>query len=220
MGDIYRNAERVISWLGTGFLVSNFIKGPSYSMDDVYGRTERGFRAFSKHKYWSRAWITQDLEQPRKLILAAGDEEVAFDVLPGIIRESVLPHSADSLDGQPFMYLLHLFREKSCSIAKDRIFSLLDLCDGQDRSRITVDYSTSDAELFVEIIRAWEDSLCFCTVSLVRAALNLDYLDIPPHPYINIRLKRHDDQDCMCASTLRISLGSRSKAFSSVPNML
>lgn len=205
MGDIYRSSERVISWLGVDFLVSSFLKGPSYSWEDVYGRVAKDFHAFSEHAYWGRAWITQEVTLARKLVLAAGDEEVAFDVLPETTRDLVLPYSARSLDGQPLMYLLYLFRQKSCSIVKDRIFSLLDLCDRRDRSRITVDYSTSDLELFVQIIRAWEDSLCFCTVSLVRAALKIDYLDIPPQPYINIRMKSHDDQYCKCAYYLEES---------------
>lgn len=180
MGDIYRTARCVISWLGDHHLISSYIQKPNYSVRKDHFSTEEN--AIIKHAYWTRAWITQEIALAQELILVAGNVEFGFNVLPSRLRYEVLPDSPGSLQGQPLMQLLELVGYKECSVAKDRIFSLLDLCHKPDRSRVTVNYGITDADLLVQILQAWQDSLCFCTATLVRMALGVNFLDIAPRP--------------------------------------
>lgn len=81
-----------------------------------------------------------------------------------------------AIEGWGMITLLHRFRQKDCTLERDRIYSLRSLCE--DGDRVKVDYSATEEEVVLQVLNAYKKSLCFC--STATAALILGYGSIPP----------------------------------------
>jgi hypothetical protein len=67
--------------------------------------------------------------------------------------------------------LLDRFKTWGCAIPRDRIFSLLALCE--EGKGITVDYDVREEELAYQVLQNCMSTLCFCSVVLVGEALGV-----------------------------------------------
>lgn len=67
--------------------------------------------------------------------------------------------------------LLNRFKERQYQITHDQVYSLLALC--RERSDIKVAYAISTAEILMQTLLVCEQSLCFCTISMLRYLLQL-----------------------------------------------
>ncbi|KAF2114888.1 heterokaryon incompatibility protein-domain-containing protein [Lophiotrema nucula] len=119
-------------------------------------------------EYWSRAWITQEILLAPKVQLLAGEEAIDLEEIYSFkqntpagkqiegdariehfdaLGDPRYPREAPTLIG-----LLIEFRDKSCMIPRDRIFSLLSIC-GHSRI-LQVDYSISNTLLLFRTLQA------------------------------------------------------------------
>ncbi|KAM7184426.1 Heterokaryon incompatibility protein (HET) domain containing protein [Rhypophila sp. PSN 637] len=105
MGDIYRNAKQVVSWLGEdadghGVVARSFITGLSEGKFPPLGKQIpyditllannwpvrdspqwEALRAILSLGYWTRLWILQEVELAHRVTLQWGRTEMRFDVL-------------------------------------------------------------------------------------------------------------------------------------------
>lgn len=71
-------------------------------------------------------------------------------------------------------FLLGQSHNKECLIERDRIFSLLSLCE--EGPRIDVDYAISDLRLLCRVLKASANSICLCSASIGARALDVTAL--------------------------------------------
>lgn len=76
-----------------------------------------------------------------------------------------LSTSKSSIIGSPLIRLLLKFYSRKCSVARDRIFSLVSLCSEKDR--IKVDYECSVFQLAHQLVSACRSTICICTTLLI-----------------------------------------------------
>lgn len=102
-----------------------------------------------------------------------------------------VPHE---LRNQGIIELLYRFRNKRCEVPRDRVFSLLSLCEPSQA--VEVDYAIPVGSLVYNILERVAAPLCMCSALLVAHALGLE----EPHadgsskflnwdPYIKIELQ-------------------------------
>lgn len=99
--------------------------------------------------------------------------------------------------------LLHHFRGRECFEPRDRIYSLLALCD--DGNDLTVAYDVSNEQVLRQTLLAWKDCLCLCSAIVVAQALWPHKLDYPSQvesikPLIQVQI---------AATQIRNIIGSR-----------
>jgi hypothetical protein len=90
------------------------------------------------------------------------------------LKPSLLKPQGDPMGYLPdarLISLLDSLRQTQCAVARDRIFSLLSLCD--EGNSIRVDYSVSDKDLAYEILKRCGDMLCMCSIWLVGNRLSI-----------------------------------------------
>ena len=179
MGQIFSEAQAVISWLGNGTGphrgIARFLSQPQSNGRDFY--------EFISSEYWDRAWITQEVTLAKRVVLMANDKQLDVEALLDRIdldqsngssytdRCMVLNRTALLLfKTKSLLHLLYMFRTKECEQPRDRIFSLLALCgEGSD---IQVDYSWSSKELTRHILSCCPKSFCWCSVKTLCDVLN------------------------------------------------
>lgn len=169
MGRIYSNAIRVISWLGIRQDVADYFASVNASVHWAHMAYE-----LMKCDYWERAWITQELALARSITYLASDVAIDGEKL-GLenrllfnSREELVVSSltAHSLIGKSLVYLLEAFYDKTSSVPRDRIFSLLSLCgEGQE---VKADYEIADLDLLGQVLRACKSTFCVCAVTIVE----------------------------------------------------
>jgi hypothetical protein len=67
--------------------------------------------------------------------------------------------------------LLHCLQDLQCTIPRDKIFSLLAICD--ERDRIRVDYNSSGKALAHDVLKACPSAAYFCSLTLLARTLRL-----------------------------------------------
>lgn len=192
MGTIYTRAEAVIAWLGCASketVLSYHGNPPTKTKDPcrharrrAYVARRRVYEDLAGNRYWTRAWITQELIIARNIVVAIGSLTFTFDKLREMIRGiGYLPASTEEVGqvlalgsgenilGEPLAKLLSTFREKKCSVTRDRIFSLLALC--AERNHIKVDYGCSVLEMVYSIMKSNEHTFCACSTSIIIESL-------------------------------------------------
>jgi hypothetical protein len=140
--------------------------------------------ALCQTEYWSRVWIVQETVLASKIILHCedGDKSTTSSLdwndfmqvcqaladLPANwpISESVLavreclPLRLESRRGSfsmvsPIESLLAIFEDSKCSEPRDKIYGLLSLAENRFRSAITVDYSMTMFEVYIDVVWAF-----------------------------------------------------------------
>ncbi|KAH6882558.1 heterokaryon incompatibility protein-domain-containing protein [Alternaria rosae] len=180
MGRIYSGAETVIAWLGPASqeTVLHYHGILQIPLDDPNLRRlmkTTVYNDLAGNQYWTRAWITQELILARRISVAIGSLTFTINKLLEMVRAigfafarreavsqvSALGSSSHIIVGNPLASLLLTFRDKRCSVARDRVFSLLALCS--ETNAITVDYGCSGFELVYSIMKSNEHTLCACS---------------------------------------------------------
>jgi hypothetical protein len=172
MGLIYSRATEVISWLGRDGEIADYLETFSESRHD-------GLNRFLSSEYWERAWITQEVALAHRVTLCAGTSQLDAKRLGGDIAYrshgkrilNQLPPRTHALQGRSLIYLLDHFGQKQSGIPRDRIYSLLALCD--DGSDLQVDYDMSDEKLARYVLRCCKRSFCLCAIRTVTQVLQL-----------------------------------------------
>ena len=221
MGQIYSKAEIVIAWLGRASKetvlhyqgkLQTTRKGLRRDAERRVNKARTAvYRNLVGNHYWTRAWITEELKLARRILVAIGLLTLTITELREMIHgmnyrpdttegfsQVLTLGSGENILGEPLAKLLMTFRNRKCSIARDRIFSLLALCAPRDH--IMVDYGCSVFELVYSIMRSNEDTFCACSIFIVMKSLAPEIDDLWPGedsrygkgPYIEIDGKGAD----------------------------
>jgi len=198
MGMIYRNASETILWPGSMPpellpFVSIFLKGGSDTIGKVRAAylCRKDFAEFIlRNKYWTRAWIVQEVMLARRVTIWIGAASIDLKSMEQMlarvnIRYELYPHFArllhahtrrEQFQDKSLIHLLDHYREKQCLDPRDRVYSLLSLasCNG---SNLEVDYHISRVGLAAEVLQRCEGTLCICTAILVVQTLELGDAD-------------------------------------------
>lgn len=158
--------------------------------NDLTGKVEKILECITEHDYWKRAWVTQEVLLARHVEILAGHTSHGFISLATKYRSNVTYFRDQAFENIVDIFLqqkknnhrrkgplaswglvnlLYRFREKECAIMRDRIYSLLALCE--EGSGLVVDYSLSDQELLRQVLSLRKSSLCFCSTAIVIRAL-------------------------------------------------
>jgi hypothetical protein len=207
MGEIYTKAKEVIAWLGdeqTGAEVIPFVSRRTchifrYLVVDLISEFSSRRRQMREkqlddfndavNKYWSRAWITQEIALAKRVYLLAHKTEWNLSTVKrrharriprvfGSNRQVSLnllyyTHTRGYYgSGQYLLMLLSQYRDKKCSIERDRIFSLLSICE--EGPNLEVDYNLSDERLLREVLRVSFLSPCLCLAEAASQGVNVN----------------------------------------------
>lgn len=202
---IFSSAQQVIAWLGVSERVSQYLENlatPLTHLDlelkdlreysdwldsDNYGAPECSRvrqrlldredqkNAFVTSEYWKRAWITQEIVLARHLLLCTDRAYLDYALVP--THFSGPPHFLpDSrFKGAGLIELLHRHRTHGCSLKRDRLYSLRSL----SAEKMNIDYSISDAEVFVQTLKAVRKNFCWCSAMLLAQTLELNEDNVP-----------------------------------------
>jgi hypothetical protein len=198
MGDIYTRAKAVWIWLGASKELEQVLYNFAWkSFEDSFGKVEKILEMITKHEYWSRAWVTQEVLLPRSTYLIAGTQTHHFFTLARQFRAAVPYFQDNAFENivdvlmlqaarrqQPgisrndatglwrwgVVNLLHRFRNKKCTMRRDRIYSLLALC--KEGMNLKVDYDVSEEHLLRQVLSLRPSSMCFCSASVLSHALS------------------------------------------------
>ena len=148
------------------------------------------------NEYWTRAWITQEVCLARSAVLVLEHEthDVYLSKLLDVVRGSSSfvnrshlsellqfldtseePRSGSgSYNGQDpvretLVPLVHRFRDKACTIPRDRIFSILPLYRWSHL--IEVNYQLPDDELVVNVLHRLREAVNVCSVAVMAHSL-------------------------------------------------
>jgi hypothetical protein len=194
MGAIFSRAQYVHVWLGTfenpervRLLLNGPGKGVGFGEWSSLVRHQMEFieQCIFRNKYWTRAWVIQEILLAQRVQVSLGMQQFAF---PNLI-ESVRPLTLD-LAGTHFEHfaiesgdvtqtrdkslvtLLHRFRGKDCSVVQDRIFSLISLCNHSEG--VPLRYDLPKIELAYFVLKFGEHRSCPCSARIVAQTLALE----------------------------------------------
>jgi len=184
MGRIFSCAQEVVSWFGEDkdSIAEYLVQQISPSTDTFNHRLDSLCLKFTYAPYWNRAWITQEVQLARKVTLLARNVKVDYRLLLSsnrnlLIKDNSNPHWIVPPRPEtwlPIRSLIHVMSEfgyKRCHDIRDRVYSLLALCD--DGSDVQVDYNTSVERLARHTLEYCERSFCFCSMRIVHDVLHL-----------------------------------------------
>ena len=181
MARIYRTAESVKVWLGTGddgsVLAFKYMQnGPGN--DDITINTAEGspiapteaIRAILQHNYWSRAWIIQEITLARAIQIHCGTSVLSWDkfaetckslrshlpverILRLVNQRMTVLSDERLLLGQTLESLVRTYNESECSDRRDRVFALLSLAsDCAFGQGMRANYGLPRLELLVQVL--------------------------------------------------------------------
>lgn len=187
MKNIYTTANRVIIWLGLGDKSSYeacLACSGAFSMwaPDVQSHTaypryqalvKRTIPLFS-NRYWTRAWIVQEIMVARELLIWYGDDSLTWDEIAHsgiaidkmelakaevwqcnnalhIIQFKANLSTTDKAAELPLDLLLRYFMRQESEDVRDRIFALIGLV-GRNSPKIQPDYSLSRRQLYEKVL--------------------------------------------------------------------
>lgn len=197
MGQIYSNAEHVISWIGTDLdIVSLFQFAWRHTRYRWWSKKQQisehmdSIKKLHKNVYWTRAWITQELILARAVHVLANDVAIPLTVLHDVGETLKVVHERDFQWDlwQPMVHVQHgstrptlienlwRFRGKRCSDLRDAAYSLLSISSDGDKLR--VDYTCSLAELARNVMRLYEQTICLHTTAIIIQVLRLDQVNL------------------------------------------
>ncbi|KAF1850460.1 HET-domain-containing protein [Cucurbitaria berberidis CBS 394.84] len=175
----------------SGTTVDFIIKDEQKSLfKDSTEKVEKLLEKITEHEYWSRAWVTQEVLLAKHTILVAGRSthdlfslaikfrsavlyfrENAFEnIVDVLLQQRLSQYRETSLKTWGVVNVLHRFRNKKCTIRRDRIYSLLALC--KEGKNLTVDYDVPEEHLMRQVLSLRESSMCFCSAAVVSHALS------------------------------------------------
>lgn len=212
MGSIYANSVEVISWLGLSQSIGRAFafalelsKDPRYGTWDMLedqqkrwfernketnGQLKRDWYAVLKDRYWTRAWITQEILLARNVKFLVNNLEVTLKQIAACAvnqRRHINDLKGNAMiDPKNFDVKTRVFQYYMSAIGNpqrkpseskliswftrlpgrqsyyvhDRVYSLLSLAS--DASSIKVDYRTSRSELLYQVMSLYRTRMCIC----------------------------------------------------------
>jgi hypothetical protein len=173
-------------------------------------------------EYWNRAWITQEVALVKRLKMLSGNQECALTpwelreefggdrTLPLIPTDSPMSvtvlHGVRGTVGRRLSSFVEALSGKECKIGRDRIFSLLALCQESECLPIQVDYSITDLQVLIDLIHCRQNSIyptfCLCEVAIFASALGVtvdsaraeDQLSQKPTIYMRVSQRQYSFQ--------------------------
>jgi hypothetical protein len=218
MGQIYRQAVEVWAWLGHDSLcaelfarIEDFQGTQRFRTDAEYrNRVETYQTHIRAHRYWKRAWITQEIILARKIWLLAEDNQVdELDMIHSLIDIPALRQARREAASMPLLVLLGMFCGRQSTVPRDGVYSLLALC--AEGSKIPVDYTVSDQTVLEQVLHVCTEDMCLCSTSLVAEALRISPVlsgfavvdDVLPP--VSVIYGRIDEGDRLRRSGVRVS---------------
>lgn len=194
MGRIYSNAMAVYLWLGempqSLSPLVDIIQNATTSTFEDLGTIVSNKDILKEHiienKYWSRAWVTQEILLAREVKVWLGAKSIDFkSMISGLESFYLIDHGeghtrnhfsqfvrswSGAFQPDKLITLLAQFHNKECDNQHDRIYSLLSLCSEADR-RLDVDYDVARTDLAIQVLRQCRESLCICSAAVVAQTL-------------------------------------------------
>jgi hypothetical protein len=210
MGKIFESAAQVFIWLGTNGFSRFLTKSTRLMEHDPYSANYILY-----NEYWRRAWVTQEVVLARYAVLLLNEEAVELNSFASEVNKALygqrdmemITQERFWIDGSPFMQfttnvssirgtslveLLVRFKNRECTVARDRIFSLLSICS--EGTNVKVDYSLPDEEIVFQTLQSSKEQLCLCSAAIVARALEVKdsptfsfdspSIGLHPQPYI------------------------------------
>jgi DNA-directed RNA polymerase subunit RPC12/RpoP len=225
MGNIFSSAQRVIAWMGTSPQVTSLFR---YVRDELHA--QYFFDAnyfielaeFSTDDYWKRAWITQEVQLARQVVLLANNIAIDLALLRDGIELPVRRTFGDIIHRDLWRYIdetlrqrdevtllgnMDRFWKKESSDRLDVVYSLLSL--STNGAEILVEYGISTVQLAQKILRLLRNGLCIWAARTVIRTLQLsvNWKDIHPiydisgadEVFMHIRAQRYDSAAGRCS---------------------
>jgi hypothetical protein len=187
MKSIYTNADRVITWLGRGDEVSH---AASWACSEAFRMWSSEVQPFKDHhryealikssmplfknKYWTRAWIVQEVMVAREIIVWYGNDSLLWEevthsgtaldqmelaksvVQPCNNALHILQFKANFTKSNqaadfPLDLLMRYFMRQESEDVRDKIFSLIGLV-GSNSANIEPDYTISREHLYERVL--------------------------------------------------------------------
>jgi hypothetical protein len=201
MGDIYRNAKRVLAWLGPAAddsdayfdYLESFATAEGDEMKRIEEAGKRAAVFLNKRPYWRRAWIKQELILAKDITIYCGSRSQAAlsffwsadsftkdeaDGYDDYISE-IFYHRITKAGRQTLESLLYKYVNSECSNRLDRVYALLSMasdCIGME-SRL-VDYGISPSTLFFALIAHFEPSNVLSFATILQDALDVRRVEL------------------------------------------
>jgi hypothetical protein len=201
MGRIYSHAQEVVAWLGNDFTIAAFFTVvEDFRTSDAepvshrhwkarYLDVSNGYERVLRHEYWTRAWITQEVILAQgHMTFMAGEAEVKREEMDKFIVFTDLRPIVNfwtrfaTEKEHNLLRLLHTFQLQKCTVERDKVYSLLSLCDQE--TFLEVDYDTSELTFVEQILRSCAGTACLCSSTLLAAALYVWTPDLSLTPQI------------------------------------
>lgn len=160
MSQIYSRCDSMIMWLNDGLGLCAAAGREFSRRRDIHSMA-----TLLRYPYFSRVWIIQEiLHAPRVRVLTAGNtwcewramqEQVgcspvdANDLFPDT-RPLLAPTSDRSESIKTLAHYISEFSSNLCDDPRDRVYAFMGLVEAQDR--ITIDYSKTPLEVFVDVL--------------------------------------------------------------------
>ena len=183
MSRIFRQAERVLIWLGLNNLRSSSLMDGLNALPVIlppYGPHDgEWYEHISSQPYWGRLWIIQEVVLARSLVVVWGTRKVNWDVLMKFLvrvrrnhpqwQETHLDNvriargmrRADGTYQLSWEMALRLSEGSKCQEIRDKIYGLLGLVD--PALRVRPDYSKEPIDIVSDIIEEQAKLLCLNT---------------------------------------------------------
>ncbi|PSN69319.1 HET-domain-containing protein [Corynespora cassiicola Philippines] len=162
MGQIYSNAEFVLSWLSSDMEIAQYlgsIKNLSH-LNNEWAKKPSIKLAFNP--YWSRAWITQEVLLAKNVILVIR--------LCSVFKEM----GGSSFKKRPLIQNIQAFGMNQCSDPRDGIYSILSISEEGDA--VEVDYSSHISTLVANVVHVSCET-CICVWNTVLKTLHVKQHD-------------------------------------------
>jgi hypothetical protein len=180
MGLVYREASKVIVWLGLPAANSNaafefIVDGNTASLDIQAGACEisnpvhttnlNAFFALCERGYWSRLWVVQEIVLAKELMVSCGPNVATWTAFSRALQgyehydriKSSLPYLFDRQRSDRYyecrlINLLEACQASECADPRDKVYGLLGLANDCGEDELVVGYSKTVYEVYRDVI--------------------------------------------------------------------
>tara|TARA_R110002003_G_scaffold1389_3_gene22950 strand:- start:11151 stop:12485 length:1335 start_codon:yes stop_codon:yes gene_type:complete len=189
MGSIFSKAQCVLSWMGCDAEYASLLRYMRIDMDNTPFFDAEYFLAldrFCKDRYWKRAWITQEVQLARQVLLVANTEAIDLVYLQTEVNESILATFGTVIYNELWKRIndtikrdndltilenMHRFRWKECSDRLDIVYSLASI--SRDGLELQVEYAIEPTKLARKLFGLLGEDLCLGHIKTVFQTLDV-----------------------------------------------
>jgi hypothetical protein len=200
MGDIYRNARRVLAWIGPAAddsdAIFDYLENLSAADDEAAkeareAAAKRALCHLNNRPYWRRAWIKQELILARDITVYCGSKKShnkdsffwisSLHLIDGVTgyedyiftlcMHRYAQHKGKS---ETLLELMTRYTNTECLHIRDRVFALYSMAaDCQERGSSIIDYSISIPALFFTLLAHFKPSDVLAFAAVLQETLNV-----------------------------------------------